>query len=403
MNASSTPPAGALAGLRVLDLTQSAEQYCGRLLAQLGADVTLVEPPRGAASRHRGPYLNGTPAPDASLYFNYLNEGKRGVVVDLETPTGRQALHELAREADVLIESCLPAKARRLGIDFESLRATNPKLIVVSITPFGQDGPYADYVGDDLVAMALGGFLYLGGYADREPMGAPGDQALLAGAQFAAVAIAIAVWDAERDPAAATARHIDVSVQEAIAMGLENAAQFAELEDVVRRRQGGEQRVAGMGVFPCKDGEIYYMAGGIGGSRFWPDHTQWMIDEQVAGAQEFRDPQWTERDFLATPQAKQRFEDIFVAFTRQRTKAELYEEAQRRRLPLAPLNTAADVVSNPQLAYRGFFVDASIPGRESPYRVPGAPFLMSETPCVSGRAAPALASRTPPNEHASQQ
>ncbi|AMG90317.1 succinyl-CoA--benzylsuccinate CoA-transferase [Bordetella bronchiseptica] len=388
--ADATLAAGALSGLRVLDLTDSSEQYCGRLLAQLGADVTLVEPPRGTSTRHRGPFLQGASGPNASLLFNYLNLGKSSVVADLETEQGRATLHALARQADVLIESRAPAENRRLGLDYAALRAVNERLVVTSITPFGQDGPYAGYQGDDLVAMALGGFLYLGGYADREPVGAPGDQALLAAAQFAAVATAIAVWDVERHPADGQGRHIDVSVQESISMGLETAVQFAELEGTVRRRQGGEQRMAGMGVFPCKDGQIYYMAGGVGNGRFWQASTEWLLDEQVPRAAELQAPEWWDRDFISTSEAKTRFYEIFTPFSLARTKAELYEQAQQRRLPLCPMNTPADVVESTQLAHRNFFTEAAIPSLRAAFRIPGAPFQMSATPCAAHRVAPEL-------------
>jgi benzylsuccinate CoA-transferase BbsE subunit len=382
---------GAFEGLNVLDLTDSSEQYCGRLLAQLGASVTLVEPPAGTATRHRGPFLDGAEGPNASLLFNYLNLGKSSVIADLETDKGRETLFALIKQADVLIESRLPAQNRKLRLDYASLRAVNPRLIVTSITPFGQDGPYADYAGDDLVAMALGGFLYLGGYSDSEPIGAPGDQALLAAAQFAAVATAVAIWDVEQNAEGEQGRHIDVSVQESMCMGLETAVQFAELESTVRRRQGGEQRLAGMGVFPCKDGQIYYMAGGVGNGRFWAASTQWLIDEGVPQADELQDPKWLDRDYISTREAKARFYEIFTQFSLARTKAELYVHAQRRRLPLCPMNTPADILESPQLEHRKFFAECSIPSLDATFQVPGAPFMMSATPCVAHRTAPELA------------
>jgi benzylsuccinate CoA-transferase BbsE subunit len=382
--------AGALSGLRVLDLTSSGEQYCGKMLAQFGADVLLVEPIGGARSRKEGPFLHNTVHPEYSLQFAYFNQGKRGIQINLDTPSGQEVLRALAAQADVLIEAEVPGAMTDRGLDYDALKQLNPRLVMTSITSFGQTGPYAKYAGGDLVAMALGGLLYLGGYPETEPVGIPGNQALLMAAQFAAVATLIAVWDMERDAGNALGQHVDVSVQESVSMALETAVQFAELENTVRVRQGGHQRLAGMGVFPCKDGLVYLMAGGLGGGRFWPTSTEWLVEAGAPGAEALRDPRWLDRAFISTEEAKARFAEVFIPFASTRTKAELYEEAQRRRLPLCPVNTPKDVANSRQLAYRSFFQDTRHPYSGTTLTVPGAPFLMSGTPWDIGHPAPRL-------------
>lgn len=380
----------ALSGLKVLDLTTSSEQYCGKLLAQLGADVVLIEPLAGSQTRRKGPFLNHNVHMECSLPFAYFNQGKRGMTLDLGRTEAQEVIRRLVAEADILLESSKPGALAHWGLDFDALSVVNPRLVMTSITPFGQTGPFAQCEATDLTIMALGGMLSLGGYPDTEPIAAPGDQALLAAAQFAAVATLMAVWDVEGSDAEARGQHVDISVQEAVSMGLETAVQFAELEGFVRRRQGGEQRLAGMGVFSCSDGLIYLMAGGLGGGRFWPGSIQWLIDEGVEGAEALMDPKWMDRDYIATQEAKDIFSEVFAPFAAARSKEELYREAQRRRLPLAPINTPKDVSQARQLHHRDFFKQALHPYTGTTLTMPGAPYILSTTPWQSGRPAPRL-------------
>src|SRR5690606_31216975 len=155
-------------------------------------------------------------------------------------------------------------------------------LVYTSITPFGQTGPYTSFVADDLTLLALGGMLYLGGYADGIPVSAYGQQAYMAASVFAAVATRGALLTAEET---GEGEHVDVSAQECVVMAMENAIQFFELEGTVRKRYGGQQRQAGSGVFPCKDGYFVLLAGGIAANRFWKRFLGWMADESVEGSQ----------------------------------------------------------------------------------------------------------------------
>ncbi|HJU10561.1 MAG TPA: CoA transferase, partial [Candidatus Binataceae bacterium] len=150
----------ALNGLRVLDLTDYRAHLCGRLLADMGADVIKIEPPGGDAARRIGPFVDDVPHPDRSLFFWFYNLNKRSITVDLTQSQGTEILLELAKSADVIIESFMPGQIGELGLGWETLHKFNPALILLSITPFGQNGPYRDFDADDTVLTALSGMLY---------------------------------------------------------------------------------------------------------------------------------------------------------------------------------------------------------------------------------------------------
>lgn len=383
--------AGALSGLTVLDLSGMSGQFCGKLFADLGAEVLLIEPPGGSAVRRDGPFLDDQPHPETSLTFAYFNAGKRSVTIDLETSEGQEVLRRLVANADLVIESERPGVMARRGLDFATLSKLNPRLVMTSITPFGQTGPYAQYESEDIVALALGGLLYLGGYPDHAPLAAYGQQAYLAAAQFAAVASMMSIYAAEVH---GIGRHCDVSVQECVVLALENAVQFFDLEGTVRKRYGGQQRQAGMGVFDCADGQVYFMAGGVASNKFWEASVRWLLDEGVKDAACLLEPHWYDSAFLATVGAKSTFASIFGPFARARTKAQLYEQGQARRLPICPINTPADLLDNRQLAYRGHFTQIPHTWSGRKLVAPGAPYQFSATPWRQPGPVPRLGEHT---------
>jgi benzylsuccinate CoA-transferase BbsE subunit len=382
----------ALGGLRVVEISGPATAYCGKLFADLGAEVTLIEPTAGAGARCLGPFFDDRADIEGSLSFAYFNAGKKSVCLDLDLPAGQAILRELCRGADVLIEGERPGTLAARGLGHEALQALNPKLITTSITPFGQTGPYADYHCEDIVAMALGGFLYLGGYPQTEPIAAHGFQAYMAGAQMGAVATMMALTG--RDAGLHAGTHVDVSIQESVVLALENAVQFYDLEGTVRRRHAGDQRQAGMGVFPCRDGQVFFMAGGVASNRFWQASVQWLTDEGAPNAEQLQGPQWLEMSFLQTEEAKRIFASVFEPFAMRHTKAELYAMGQGRRLPICPISTPADLTENRQLQARGHFVTLDHPATQRSITVPGAPYVLSETPWRLAGPAPRLGEHT---------
>jgi crotonobetainyl-CoA:carnitine CoA-transferase CaiB-like acyl-CoA transferase len=392
-DAAANGASAALAGIRVLDLSGLAGQYCGKQFADLGADVILVEPVGGSSVRREGPFLDDRAHAEFSLQFAYFNAGKRGISVDLDRPEGQQIMRQLARDADLIIESEKPGLMERRGLGYASLVASNPKLVMTSVTPFGQTGPYANYEAEDIVALALGGLLYLGGYPDTSPIAAYGNQAYLAAAQFASVASMMALLAAD-EGAETTGRHVDVSIQECVTMGLETAIQFYDLEKTVRKRASGEQIMAGVGVFACTDGQIYLMAGGIASTRFWENLVNWLVDEGVDGARQLLEPAWESHDYLSTPEAKTIFRDLFAPFAEKHTKAYLYQTGQSRRIPICPINTPRDILTSRQLEYRSFFVSQKHTASGRMLTVPGAPYQLQETPWRQHRPAPRLGEHT---------
>ncbi|MGB3432871.1 CaiB/BaiF CoA transferase family protein [Achromobacter sp.] len=391
MHTSNASNQAALEGLTVLDLAGPLGNYCGKLYADMGAEVILVEPLAGARTRWTGPYAAGRQGqPDASLTFQYQNTGKRSIAIDLDSSAGQAVFRSLAGVSNLIIESEQPGTMQRRGLDHASLTRVRTDLVMTSITAFGQEGPYAHWQATDLTAMAMGGMLYLAGYPDTAPMVACGEQAVGAANLFAAVASMAALHDTENG---GTGQHIDVSMQECVVLGMENAVQFYDLEGTVRKRNAGTQRLAGTGAFACADGYVYMMAGGIGSNRFWSVTTEWLIGEGVAGAEQFREPRWTDQGFLATDEAKSIFGQVFTPYVRTRTKAQLEQMGREHRIPIAPICDASDIAGNVQREYRNYFVDVtSIDGTR--LRMPGAPYLLSETPWRLYRRAPGLGEHT---------
>lgn len=375
----------------VLDIAGPAGGYCGKLFADMGAELILIEPEGGASSRRDEPRLHGRDDPDASLVFHYQNTNKKSIILDLDSEGGQAALRKLAGRANLLIESEAPGVMAARGLDYPALQAITPGLVTLSLTPFGQTGPYALWQSSDLVSMAMGGMLYLSGYRDSEPITACGEQAVGALNLFGAVAAMAAAYEAE---ISGEGQHVDVSMQECVVMGMENAAQFYELEGLVRGRNAGEQRLAGTGVFACRDGYVYLMAGGVGGNRFWPITAQWLIDEGLSRAEELLDPCWLDNAYLSSAPAKQKFLEIFGPFARAHTKAELEAKGRKHRIPIAPINNTSEL-NTAQRKHRNYFVDIQA-GDGTLLTMPGAPYKLSRTPWAVNAPAPS------PGQHTTQ-
>jgi benzylsuccinate CoA-transferase BbsE subunit len=382
-------PEQALSGLRVLDLTSEIGTYCGKLFADLGAEVILVEHPDGDPQRSRPPRASAPLRKDlSSLSFLYMSANKRSIGLDVTKSRGREIFLDLVRTADIVLEDHKPGELDSLRLGFKDLRKANPLVVLVSMTAFGQRGPRAEDEYSDLTCLASGGLLWMGGYPDTEPMQAAAEQAYLAASAYGALAGLAPL--ALGEPVEAT--HVDVSAQECVVMALENAAQYFDLEGTVRGRSGGEQRRAGAGVFPCSDGYVMLLAGGVGGNRFWGGLVKWLRSEGVAEVDQLEDGRWGDAGFLETGRARDVFWKIFVSFSLARTKAEVYQGAQRHRVPCTPVNGPEEVFSDPQLTSRGYFQDISIEGNT--IRVPGPPYQLSLTPWSQSRQPPAAGEAT---------
>jgi benzylsuccinate CoA-transferase BbsE subunit len=377
--------AAALTGIRVLDLTTNYAAYAGRLLADLGADVVRVEPPEGSPLRSLAPCQTGPTGAPLSFAHAFLDAGKRSVTLDLMTAAGRELLAELAASSDAMIET--PSAAAADHIDFELVRQRNPGLVLVSISAFGRDGPYAGYQATDLTLLAAGGLLSLGGYVDSEPLAVQGEQAMLASGIYGAIAVLTALYERTQTGKGCW---IDVSGQECVAFALEDAVAEWSINAHVRRRLGDGAREAGTGVYPCKDGHISMVAGRLGTANAFVTLTQWVAASGVPGAASLLEPQWQDFKFRQSREGIARFAEIFGAFCRTRGKQELYREGQARQIAIAPVNTVADVLQDAQLAANSYFQPQFERSSGREITSPGPPYRLSRTPARPRGAAPKL-------------
>ena len=246
-----------LSPYRVLDLTGQGGLLCGKILADLGADVIQVEPPGGSAARNIGPFYQDDVHPEKSLFWWSYSANKRSVTLNLETADGRDLLKRLVKSAHFLIESFPPGYMDSLSLGYTGLEAINPELVMVSITPFGSDGPYAHWKAPDIVGMALGGFMYLTGDSDRPPLRVSIPHFHLHGAAAGAAGAMIAHT---HRAITGEGQHVDVSCQQAVAKTLAHAPQSWDLEGVILKRMGVFRQTSGDSIirtcWPCKDGYI---------------------------------------------------------------------------------------------------------------------------------------------------
>lgn len=376
---------GALSDLRVLDLTGRLGQYCGRLLASFGADVIRIEPPDGGEPRHAAPLLEGAADDEASLEFWFHNLGKRSVVADLATEDGQALVRRLAAGADVLIESSTPGLMAARGLDYASLAETNPALIYASVTPFGQQGPYAHFAASDLTLMALGGQMWLCGYPDAPPARLHGNQAYFQGGLHASYAVLIALY--YRDMTG-RGQHIDLSTQDCIATAQETAIQFWDIRHELRQRTGAERRSPAAGPYPCADGVVQWMAPAT--ANGWTNLTKWLRSEGVEGR--YDEPEWDDGPYRL--EHLEEFDATFIPWVTSKTKAELTAGARERHLAIGPSRTVDEILEDDHLAARGYWAEVEAPSGGARFRLPGVPFRMSETPLRAGGRAPRLGEHT---------
>ncbi|WP_327686325.1 CaiB/BaiF CoA transferase family protein [Streptomyces sp. NBC_00467] len=372
-----------LEGLRVIDLSTPLGTYTGRLLADLGADVIRVEPPGGVPERSAPPLTED----GISLSFAFTEAGKRSVVLDgHEIGGGAGQFERLLNSAQILLTSEGPSRLRQRGLHPADVTRRHPRLIHVSVSPFGLTGPWADRPASDLTLLAAGGLLSLAGEADLAPVRAWGNQTSVISGVHAATAALIAVLVLEET---GQGQIVDVSAQEAVAHSLENAAQYVDLEHSIRRRVGSGPREAGTGLFACSDGWVY-LVGGLGGLPLaWDSITDWLVSGGLEGAAQLHEPQWLDRSWRRSNEAVRAFRDLFERFAAERAKQELYEEGQSRGISIAPVSTPEDLLTSPQLTERGFFRPVTVSGRTlafpgSPYRFDGMDVVPGSPPARPG-------------------
>jgi crotonobetainyl-CoA:carnitine CoA-transferase CaiB-like acyl-CoA transferase len=372
----------ALHGLRVLDLTDYRGALCARLLADMGADVIKVEPPGGEADRTIGPFVDDQPHRDRSLFFWFYNLNKRSITLDLRRNEGAEILLKLAASADVVVENFRPGALDELGIGWDKLHRLNPALILLSIAPFGQSGPFRDFLADDTVLAAQGGMLYVNGWPGEQPVRPLGLQAYHASAYFGAIEVMSALFARDQD---GLGRWIDLSMQEATAAALEHVAGSYFGEGRVEPRRGTLHWSRYFRIGRCRDGYIMHCTLGD-----WTSLREWVASDGMA--QDLIDPHWEDAAYRAE-HAEHLF-DVLDEWVKNYTRGELLERAQTLRLPYASVRGPEALFDDEQLAARGYFVEVEHPELGRCFRYPGAPYFFNGSPWQVYRRPPLLGEHT---------
>jgi benzylsuccinate CoA-transferase BbsE subunit len=364
----------ALGDLRVLDLAGPIGLYCTKQLADLGADVIKIEPPGGDPARAIGPFYHGEPHPEKSLYWFHFNTSKRSITLDIESPDGREILKRLVQKADIMVETFRPGHMDSMGLGYSELKKINPGLILTSITPFGQTGPYKDFKASDLVGLAMGGFLFICGWEDEPPTRVGGSQAYNMASINACTGTLIALY--HRDMTG-EGQHVDVSMQQCVAHALQWVTQMYDLQNRIMARSGR----LGVPLQECEDGWANMIA-----LFDWDVFASWL--DSVGEAADLADEKYKDMDYQIRPEVRQHITEVTDTFTKAHDKRWICEEGQKRHIIAIPCNNAKDVLENPQLVERSFFVDVEHPELRDTLKYTGAPYRLSETPWTIGRRPP---------------
>jgi crotonobetainyl-CoA:carnitine CoA-transferase CaiB-like acyl-CoA transferase len=365
-----------LGPVRVLDLSSGAAAYCGRLLADFGADVVLIEPPGGSPARRAA-------AGSMSAAFAFTSAGKRSVTLELGHPDGLDLFLQLADRADVVVSTAAPGELEGRGAGHRELLARNPGLVFASITPYGLRGPRRSWRGSDLTAWASSGALPVYGDPDRAPLTPREGLALSAGALNAAMGIVLALAARE---GSGRGQLVDISLQEAVLSVAQEVSPVLALDNGrLPRRAGKRRRTPPMGQYRAADGAVMIVAYT---PWQWQALAEWIseetgtgevLSERYAGTPADRGPYVDELDGW--------IEDLTMRYRKQ----EFAEEGQRRGIPVSPVNSVADLLADPHLAATGSWI--SVPSPDGPIRMPAPALSVDGAPLAVG-AIPAAGAAT---------
>jgi len=361
-----------LPGYRVLDLTSSIGALCGKLLGDLGMDVIKVEPPEGEAMRSEPPFARGHAHREGSLRFAYLNAGKRSVTLDVAKSSGKKLLLDLIERTDVVVEDFAPGYLASLGLSYEVLLERQNKLILVSVSGFGQDGPYANYKTADLIGNAMGGLLYISGDPKMTPCNPPETQSFYYASLFASYGVMLALWQRETRGIGAW---IDASVQASMALHEHVAFNYSAEGRVMKRAGSQHQHNAPANLFQCKNGWISLFVTQTHWPlllKVWPDHDPTLDD-----------PKWINSNLRR--QHADYINAQVTAFTSRFLKEDLAELMQKNGIPGLPVNSPSDFMKDPHIQARGFFANVNHPVLGT-FAQPGSPFMIDGQRCAPSPA-----------------
>jgi crotonobetainyl-CoA:carnitine CoA-transferase CaiB-like acyl-CoA transferase len=386
------PAHAVLQGLRVVEVAADpAGEMVGKLLAQMGADVIKVEPPEGSPTRATGPFAGPQVDRDHSLEFWYYNTSKRSVVLDYRADLGRQRLLDLLGTADICITTLGPPEARALRLEASELAASSARLIVVSITPFGLDGPWADRVSSDLVGLALGSPLNSCGYDDHSipPIRPGGDQGYQSACSFALMALMLALLERQRS---GEGQVVDVGMHDCLAVSAELANPYWFYPKAVVQRQTcrhAQPTPTAPALFPCGDGRYVYFVLFVADLKPFRQLVDWMATKGVEA--DLLDPEY--EDAAYRQENFGHIQGLVEVFFLLQTADEAYHEGQARGLPIGVAYAPDDLFHDEHLRAREFFVEVEHDDLP-PAQYPGAPIRFSSFEVVPPTRAPKLGEHT---------
>ena len=367
-----------LAGIQILDLADEKASFCSKLLADLGARVIKVERPGGDPSREIGPFLGGIPNPERSLFFYYSNTNKLGITLNLEHEHGKEIFLKLVKKTDVVIETFRPNYLKEIGLGFDVLSRINLKLILVLVTGFGENGPRSKHKSCDLVASAYGGQMCVSGTPSTPPLKCFGEQSYYTSSLFAAIGILMAL---RKRSHTGRGEHIDISLQESVASTLDHVMVRYFYDGIIPKRQGNLSWNHSSFILPCKDGHIH-----LNISTQWETLIEWIASEGMA--EDLTDEKWKDEEYRL--RNIDHVMDILQRWTRTHSAQELFELGQLMRFPWAPVYSLKDVLSNPQLQAREFFIDVEHPEISTSLKYPGTPYKFSHFTSDRWKRAPLI-------------
>ena len=378
-----------LSPYRVLDLTDEQGYVCAKILGGLGAEVIKIEPPGGDKGRRLGPFIQDQPDPNRSLFWMALNVNKKSITLDLKTDEGQKIFRRLVESADFVIESFQPGNLDKLGLGYADLGSINPAIVMTSITPYGQTGPYKDFHASDIVCWAGSGYMWLCGIMGRAPLRISIPQAYLHGGAEAALGSMVAFWHRQKT---GEGQHVDVSIAESAMWSCLTAHAAWDMNREILQRQGvfrayGAYKIRFM--YPCKDGYvIFLLLGGHIGARGQKALAQWM-DREGLSNEFLRNFEWDSFDASTyNDEMARKLEPFFERFFMTKTKDELFKAALKMQFLLAPVNTIQDLCEDAHLAARDFWVNIDHPEINARLTYPGAPFKSNRVFWSLDRRAP---------------
>lgn len=374
---------GFLPKYRVLDLADEKGAYCGKLLGDLGAEVIKVEPPCGDKMRFRGPFFKNEVHLEKSLFFLYFNTSKGSITLNIEDPAGQEIFKKLVATADVVIESFPVGYLADLKLDYRRLKKINPRLVMTSITPYGQKGPLSTYKAEDINIFAMSGYMQLVGEPDQAPLVLGGEQTFYPGSQYGAVGTMAALF--YRDNVSGKGQYIDVSMQEAMISYWQEqtpVVMWQKTKENVTRVGVMDAMVTPCGLYPCKDGWISLC---VVTPQEWDALAQWIYE--VTGNPEVLKDEY-KGGLISRMPVRDMVNVLVMEFTDKLTGREIFLEGQKRKIVVMPVNDVPTLLNDVQLNARNFWVELDHPvvGK---LKYPKGP-LYSEAIAAPKKAAPLL-------------